>query len=464
MKFEEHPTVLTLRQRTARDAATTAAPVKLTVSATQAAGALPADELRRICMEAGADDVGFVPIDDPGVAPDRSRIEAAFPGVRTLVCIVARMQTENVRSPMRSVANQAFHTTGHHVDEICRKIVLTLQDHPSGVRACNPSMAFPMEITNIPEDQAWIVSHKLVAEAAGLGKMGLHRSVIHPKFGSFILLGTLLIDRPLDRYSAPIDYNPCVDCRLCVAACPVGAISADGHFDASACMTHNYREFLGGFTDWIENVTDSSSARDYRRRVEDPETLSMWQSLAYGPNYKAAYCLAVCPAGEDVLGPFIDARARHVERIVRPLQQKTEPLYVVAGSDAEQYAAKRYPHKRLRRVHSGIRPMSINSFLRALPWLFQRGQSEGLAARYHFVFRGAEPVEATIDIRDGKIDVQPGLSGKADVRVVADSRSWVRFLRKETPLAWLLLTRRLRLSPMPRGAMLLGAFGKCFPS
>ena len=461
MKFDEHPTVLKLRSGgPAAPQNPSGLVVPLTISSSSPA--LSSEALRRICLDAGADDVGFVSIDNPAVAFERDGIEAAFPGVRTLVSIVSRMQQENVRSPMRSIANQAFHTTGHHVDEICRRVVLALQD--MNIRACNPSMAFPMEISNIPEEKAWVVSHKVVAQAAGLGKMGLHRSVIHPKFGSFILLGTLLIDREVDMLSSELDYNPCVDCRLCVAACPVGAISADGHFDASACMTHNYREFLGGFTDWVETVTNSSGERAYRERMEDPETLSMWQSLAYGPNYKAAYCLAVCPAGEDVLGPFIDARAQHVERVVRPLQQKSEPIYVVRGSDAERYVQRRMPHKRLRYVRSGIRPTSVSSFLRPLQWLFQREQSAGLAARYHFIFAGKENVEATIDIRDKKIDIQPGLVGKADVRITADSQSWVKFLRRETSLAWILLTGRLRLSPLPRGAKLLAAFGRCFPA
>ena len=53
----------------------------------------------------------------------------------------------------------------------------------------------------------------------------------------------------------------------------------------------------GGF----ETIADSRNGKDYRRRVRDSETVSMWQSLAYGPNYKAAYCMAVCPAGEDVI-------------------------------------------------------------------------------------------------------------------------------------------------------------------
>jgi epoxyqueuosine reductase QueG len=73
--------------------------------------------------------------------------------------------------------------------------------------------------------------------------MGVHRNVIHPKFGNFILLGTILLDAEVSETSRPIDYNPCLECKLCVAACPVGAISSGGDFNFSACYTHNYREF-----------------------------------------------------------------------------------------------------------------------------------------------------------------------------------------------------------------------------
>ena len=55
----------------------------------------------------------------------------------------------------------------------------------------------------------------------------------------------------------------------------------------------------------------------------------MWQSLAFGPNYKAAYCLSVCPAGEDVIGPYLADRGGFLNEVVKPLQQNTEPVYVV---------------------------------------------------------------------------------------------------------------------------------------
>jgi hypothetical protein len=62
---------------------------------------------------------------------------------------------------------------------------------------------------------------------------------------------------------------------------------------------------MGGFTNWVEQVADSKNALDYRWKVTDSETASMWQSLSFGANYKAAYCLAVCPAGEEVIGPYL---------------------------------------------------------------------------------------------------------------------------------------------------------------
>ncbi|GHO71184.1 hypothetical protein KSC_100760 [Ktedonobacter sp. SOSP1-52] len=52
----------------------------------------------------------------------------------------------------------------------------------------------------------------------------------------------------------------------------------------------------------METIAESPSANAYREYFTPAETLSMWQSLAFQPNYKAAYCMAVCPVGEDVIG------------------------------------------------------------------------------------------------------------------------------------------------------------------
>jgi ferredoxin len=368
------------------------------------------------------------------------------------------MNREPIRSPARSVANLEFHHAGDEVNVIARKIVAALEGR--GVRALNPAMGFPMEMDRFP-GKVWVVSHKPVAVAAGLGQMGIHRNVIHPKFGSFILLGTILLDAEVTAYDRPIDYNPCVECKLCVSACPVGAIEPDGYFNFSACYTHNYREFMGGFTDWVEQIADSESASEYRRKVTDPESVSMWQSLSFGANYKSAYCLAVCPAGEDVIGPFLVDRKGFLQDLVKPLQDKVEMVYVVPGSDAESHVARRFPHKRIKQVGNGVRPRSIRGFLEGLPLVFQRDQAAGLDTTYHFTFTGQEECKATVVIRNKTLQIEDDHIGKADIRVTADSRTWLGFLAKERSIVWALLRRKIRIKGSPR---LLLAFGKCFPS
>ncbi|HEX3855401.1 MAG TPA: 4Fe-4S binding protein [Polyangiaceae bacterium] len=309
-------------------------------------------------------------------------------------------------------------------------------------------------------DKVWVISLKHAAEAAGLGKMGLHRNLIHPKFGNFVLIGAVVTNAELARESAPISDNPCVKCNLCVAACPVGAIQVDGHFDFSACYTHNYREFMGGFTDWAETVVQSRNLLDYRSRVTDAESVSLWQSLSFGAQYKSAYCMAVCPAGEDVVPSFKLARHEHVRDVVQPLREKRETLYVLHNSDAA-LAVQKKAEKIAKYVGNTLRPTSIANFLSGLPVLFQPGRAKGVTARYHFSFRGgASDTLATVDIRDQRVTVFEGHVGKADVRIVAHGATWLRVLRKEASLVFALLFGRIRV----RGRFgLVRDFARCFP-
>jgi Fe-S-cluster-containing hydrogenase component 2 len=442
IRINEHPTVKAHRQKPARQ---------------RMSEPLDAGWLRQLCLDAGVDDVGFVEIGSPALDDQREDILKAFSHTKTLISFVVRMNREAIRTPVRSFANTEFHHGGDEINDVARSVVRILEDR--GIRATNPAMGFPMEMDRFP-GKVWAVSHKPVAVAAGLGMMGIHRNVIHPKFGNFILLGTILLDAEVSEPSQAIDYNPCLECKLCVVACPVGAISNEGDFNFSACYTHNYREFMGGFTDWVEQVAESNNAPDYRNRVSDAESASMWQSLSFGANYKAAYCLAVCPAGEDVIGPFLTDRKTHLKEIVRPLQEKEETIYVTRNSDAEDHVAKRFPHKKIKHVGNSLRPNSIEVFLNGLPLVFQPGKSAGLNATFHFTFTGHEQRQATVVIQEQKISVKEGHVGQPDLHITADAQTWIGFLRKERNVVWALLRRKIRLEGPPK---LLVAFGKCFP-
>ena len=115
-----------------------------------------------------------------------------------------------------------------------------------------------------------------------------------------------------------------------------------------------------------------------------------------------------------------------------------------------------------KRVSNGLAGQgTIRAFLRGLNLVFQRGQSKGLNAVYHFTFTGGDEVKETVTIRDEQLQVSEGHNGQTDLRLTADSQTWLRFLRMEANLVWALLRRKIRIQGSPK---LLLAFERCFPS
>ncbi len=64
-------------------------------------------------------------------------------------------------------------------------------------------------------------------------------------------------------------------------------------------------------------------------------------------------------------------------------------------------------------------------------------------------------------IKNEQIKVEDGLVGAANLKVTADSATWLGFLAKEKNFAWAVLRSKIRFDGSPK---LLLAFGKCVPS
>ncbi|MGD6902310.1 tRNA epoxyqueuosine(34) reductase QueG [Bacillus infantis] len=75
---------------------------------------------------------------------------------------------------------------------------------------------------------------RAVAERAGIGWSGKNCSIITPEFGSYVYLGEMITNLPLEP-DEPIE-DGCGSCNLCVDVCPTGALVGGGQLDSKRCI------------------------------------------------------------------------------------------------------------------------------------------------------------------------------------------------------------------------------------
>ena len=79
---------------------------------------------------------------------------------------------------------------------------------------------------------------------AGLGFIGKNHQLIHPTLGSLVHPGEILINAPVPNANrqSPI-AQLCADCRLCLDACPTGALRNEV-WDATKCIAYTTHHCL----------------------------------------------------------------------------------------------------------------------------------------------------------------------------------------------------------------------------
>jgi len=115
------------------------------------------------------------------------------------------------------------------------------------------------------------------AVRAGIAFYGKNTLAITRRHGSWVVLGVLVTDVEVE-VSPPLELD-CGECRLCIDACPTGALDDPGTLDATRCLSYwtqapasipdTYRAELGGMVygcDICQDVCPWNRGVEKRRR------------------------------------------------------------------------------------------------------------------------------------------------------------------------------------------------------
>jgi ferredoxin/putative sterol carrier protein len=420
------------------------------------------------------DDVGVISIDDPAIAHERDEVLYVYPHARSLVCMIGEENKAAMQSRYLPTANHELYGCEERIFEMGRKTIKHING--LGGEGLTTTIGWPQEVSQRWADKIWPLSHKLVAQAAGLGVIGLSRNFLHRKFGAYCLIDTVVTNLEFSEYTTPVDWNPCLTCNLCVASCPTEAIHQDGSFDFFACYNHTYRDSIPGFLDLVWDLARGSRRR-FEKRWADHEIAALWQSLAFRVEYRCFNCVATCPAEiETAFHQDRQVRRRYLDETLKPLTHTrcVEDEQFVLDTPAARArhgippGEWRTPIDRAGKTLSGvrlvnlrrIRTQTVDSMMRWMPQYFRPTEACGLAFTTQFLLSGPGGGEWTMRIADRRCEVRPGSIDRPDLTIRARATAYLAVHRGELNPVWGVLTGRIRLSG-ERGLFL--HFRRLFP-
>jgi len=425
-----------------------------------------------------ADDVGLVHVDDPAVAHERDEILYVYPHARTLVCLVARENKAAMQSRYLPTANHELYSCEERVFEMGRLTIGVLNE--LGAEGLTTTVGWPQEVSQRWADKIWPLSHKLVAQAAGLGVIGTSRNFLHREYGAYCLIDTVItnLELPAEAYARPMEWNPCLDCNLCVASCPTEAIGSDGEFDFFACYNHTYRDSIPGFLDLVRDLALAKPKR-FEKRWSDAEVAALWQSMAFKIEYRCFNCVATCPA--EIHGPFhADKAVRrdYLDHTLKPLshtRRDVEEQFVIDTPAARERLGippgewrtppdTALPSARGTRLVGlqRIRTSNVDSMMRNMPHYFRSTEAGDLDFTCQLELSGQGGGTWTIRVVDRRCSVEPGPGRSSpDLVVKAPGDLFLRIHRGEASAVPHLLTGRIRLEGARK---LFLVFPRIFPA
>lgn len=215
---------------------------------------LSSDAIETLAREAGFDLVGFaraepIPPEHLGEwlaagmdadmdwvserAADRLDVSRLLPGARTVISLACNYHRPDEATQNSPIARYARGRDYHY----------TLRDRLRALR--RTLLAKHPGLPNYASVDTGPVMEKVWAVRAGLGHVGKNGCLITERYGSWVLLATMILTEEVDRYATSQVADRCGTCHLCLMSCPTDAIVEGRRVDARKCLSYQTIENEG---------------------------------------------------------------------------------------------------------------------------------------------------------------------------------------------------------------------------
>lgn len=157
----------------------------------------------------------------------RENIQLLFPEVKSIVVVVASYYQGDIQWETKYRLSHYMLTYDYHNVLISRlkQLLLMIKEN------------YGNEIEGWPFCDSMPVFEKSYAVDAGLGWIGKNTLLIHPDYGSFVVIGGLALSIEL-LYDNPLNKSCPDNCNICLESCPTKALISDYALNIEKCISY----------------------------------------------------------------------------------------------------------------------------------------------------------------------------------------------------------------------------------
>lgn len=200
-------------------------------------------QIQSLCESMGVLQYGFADMENTP-----QQLAPRFPTALSFaVALVNGVMDEIDQAPTHTYFS-LYRTVNRHIDEIGLRLCLLLERE--GYKAFFVPASQSISVAGTGYQAAF--SHRSAAYGSGIGFIGKNNSIVHPKAGPRLRLGTVLTTFKPEDYNTPLENIGCGSCMRCVEACPALALYGtayspgtprDSIVDVATCSQYMHKHF-----------------------------------------------------------------------------------------------------------------------------------------------------------------------------------------------------------------------------